>query len=229
MTTAHLYLRVSTGKQADSGLGIEAQEAACRAWCEANGYTVGGVYSDEGVSGGKSMDERPGLMDAVNAVCQGEALVVYDRSRMGRDQIECAIVDRIVDRKGGCTRSANGIANGDGPTDQLLRTILDAVSQWERANSALKTRLAMRAKKARGEYTGGRVLLGYRLAEDGRTLEEDPAEQDAIRLMICRRREGWSFGRIAAELNEDPEDYPTRSGKGWNRSTIARVCTEEGL
>jgi hypothetical protein len=53
------YLRVSTEEQADSGLGLAAQEAASRQECERGGLEILSMHTDAGLSG-KSL-QRPAL------------------------------------------------------------------------------------------------------------------------------------------------------------------------
>ena len=48
------YVRVSTDKQADSGLGLEAQPAAVTAAAHRLGVTLGAVHVDAAVSGSLS-------------------------------------------------------------------------------------------------------------------------------------------------------------------------------
>ena len=57
------YVRVSTSRQADEGVSLEAQERRIRAWAEANDHELIGLHSDPGLSGGK-MANRPGLLAA---------------------------------------------------------------------------------------------------------------------------------------------------------------------
>ena len=45
------YIRVSTEKQANEGVSLEAQEAKIVTWCKANGYELVKVYVDAGISG----------------------------------------------------------------------------------------------------------------------------------------------------------------------------------
>jgi DNA invertase Pin-like site-specific DNA recombinase len=45
------YIRVSTEKQANEGVSLEAQEAKIVSWCKANDYELVKVYVDAGISG----------------------------------------------------------------------------------------------------------------------------------------------------------------------------------
>src|SRR5881296_3498066 len=55
------YIRVSTEEQAQSGLGLEAQERMLRAYCAAKGIALGDVLVDAGYSGKNR--NRPGIAE----------------------------------------------------------------------------------------------------------------------------------------------------------------------
>jgi DNA invertase Pin-like site-specific DNA recombinase len=63
------------------------------------------------------------------------------------------------------TRSAAG---------RLVLNVLASVSQWEREAIGERTSAALKHKAAQGEYIGGDVPYGYRLAADGERLEPHP-------------------------------------------------------
>ena len=58
------YLRVSTDRQAEEGLGLEVQEQTIRGWARQHGHRVVLWARDEGVSGSNGLDMREGLADA---------------------------------------------------------------------------------------------------------------------------------------------------------------------
>ena len=66
------YIRVSTQKQADEGVSLEAQRAKIEAWCLANDYELAGIHCDEGISGTKS--DRDGVLAAMSQAGKGTAL-----------------------------------------------------------------------------------------------------------------------------------------------------------
>ena len=74
------YMRVSTEEQVNSGLGIEAQEAAIR---KGLGKEPDHIFMDKGVSGGRA--DRKGLSDAIDSLRKGDVLVVAKRDRLSRD------------------------------------------------------------------------------------------------------------------------------------------------
>ena len=78
------YVRVSTGEQGESGLGLRAQEAAIRSACEQRGWEL--VEVREEVKSGTRADNRPVLAEVMSALRRGEAeaVVVAKLDRLSR-------------------------------------------------------------------------------------------------------------------------------------------------
>jgi DNA invertase Pin-like site-specific DNA recombinase len=214
------YLRVSTDDQA---LGPEAQRAAIERWAIARGVTVAAWFCDQGVSGAAPLDRRPGLLAALAALAAHGAglLVVAKRDRLARDTMIAAMVERIASSAGALVASAAGEGEGDGPEAQLMRAMVDAFAQYERALIAARTRAALSVKSARGERVGA-VPIGKRLADDGRTLTLDADEDRAVELVRELRGEGWTLRAIAAEL--DARGLRSRTGRAWHPQQVARMA-----
>ena len=69
------YIRVSTAKQAESGLGADAQRDAIERWAKQQGIAIEAVHADEGVSGSTDALDRDGLLDAIGDLQRGDTLV----------------------------------------------------------------------------------------------------------------------------------------------------------
>jgi DNA invertase Pin-like site-specific DNA recombinase len=154
---ATLYLRCSTREQAESGLGLEAQEAACRSFCEKNGLSITGIFRDEGISGSKDFTERPGLCSALSWVTTGKAsrLVVMKLDRLSRDPLTLMTIERLLDKHDSKVVSAYGEGtDSDDPSAVLMRRILAAVAENELRLISMRTSAALQAKRARGERLG---------------------------------------------------------------------------
>lgn len=211
------YRRVSTDEQAESGLGLEAQAAAIRqAVGEPDAW-----YGDEGVSGKEP--NRPGLLAALEALKAGDVLVVAKRDRLARDTFLALWCEKEAKRRGARILSAAGEGtSGEDPAAVLMRTLVDAFATYERQLIGARTAAALKAKRDRGEKTGGTRPYGFRLAADGRSLEADPSEQQALELVRELRTRGRSFRAIGAEL--EARGIPTTTGKvTWTHTAVRKL------
>lgn len=193
------YIRCSTNEQATSGLGLEAQVATLENAARRFGVQLVHVYQDAGISGSSSLEERPGLLDAVEALENGDWLLVTKRDRVGRDLVGVAMIERLIERKGAKIISAlEEGTNGDDPTSILMKRLLDAFSEYERLLIGSRTKAALRAKKARGERVGN-PPYGFEHGEDGELVPER-REQRVIEAVKVLRAKGCSLRRIVKEL-----------------------------
>ncbi len=207
-TAAVIYLRVSTDEQARSGLGIEAQEAACRAFCARQGLAVAAVHADEGLSGRLRLDERPGLVAAVEAHrATGAIIIVHSISRLARSQRE--LWDMVDDRNGLGLPVASATEPFDVSTSmgKAFLGMLATFAMLEADMASDRTKGALAAAKARG------VKLGAPSAER--------LAPDAVRLVRELYATGqYSHRSLADKLNAD--GVPTAKGAGrWWPKTVA--------
>jgi DNA invertase Pin-like site-specific DNA recombinase len=150
------YLRVSTEHQAESGLGLEGQEAALRGAAARLRLTLVCIRVDAGTSGTLGIEDRPVLLDAVAALKRGDVVLVAKRDRLGRDVIAVAMIERLVAKRGARVISAAGEGtDSDDPAAMLMRRMIDAFSEYERLLIAARTRVALAAKRQRGERVSG--------------------------------------------------------------------------
>lgn len=86
-------------------------------------------------------------MDALSILGSGDVLLVAKRDRLGRDPLIVALIEAAVSRKGCRIVSAaeEGTAS-DGPTDVLMRRMVDSFAEYERLVIKSRTRAALDAK-----------------------------------------------------------------------------------
>lgn len=211
------YCRVSSDQQADSGLGLDAQRAAILRWAEARSISVVAWTEDAGVSGASELEKRAGLMSAIAALREHKAgvLVVAKRDRLARDVILAAMAERLVAREGATVASTAGEGEGTDPASMLMRRMVDAFAEYERALIRARTSSALQAKMARGERLGA-ARVGERLTQ-GRY---EP-RADEIELMLRSRElreRGLSLREIQLVLAE--EGYLSRRGNAPRLATL---------
>lgn len=196
--TAVAYLRVSTDRQE---LGPEAQRAAIEAWAAREGVTVAAWHVDAGVSGAAAIADRPELVAALASLTVHRAgvLVVAKRDRLARDVMAAAMLERMALDAGARIVSAAGEGtDSNDPSAVLMRTLVDAFAQYERAMIAARTKAALGAKRARGERAGT-VPYGFTSDAAGR-LSPCPAERAIIAQVHALRAAGVTLRGIVAEL-----------------------------
>lgn len=217
------YIRVSTSEQT---LGSDAQRDALEKWCTAHGAELVEVHEDHGVSGGAAIDQRPGLLAAVDAVDAHGAglLLVAKRDRLARDVIVAAMVERLVSKSGARVESADGAGAGDSPEALLMRRMVDAFAEYERALIRARTKTALAALRRAGKHTGGSAPYGYRVGRGG-VLDAVEHEQTAIAMARDLRACGESYRRIGAQLSA--AGMVPRRGERWQATQIRRMVAAE--
>lgn len=214
------YVRVSTEDQAN---GPVAQRALIERWAASEGVQIVAWHEDLGISGGAPVDQRPALLAALDSLGVHKAglLVVAKRDRLARDVVVAAMVDSLVRRRGAVIVSAgNGAENGDSAEAALMRTMIDAFAQYERALIRQRTTAALAVLKSKGQRTGS-VPFGMRLAADGKMLELDPAEQAVITRARELQAQGASQRAILATLTA--EGIRSRAGGKLALSQVQRM------
>jgi DNA invertase Pin-like site-specific DNA recombinase len=155
MSIAVGYVRVSTSKQADSGLSLEAQRAAIARWCDDAGIVLASIHEDAGVS--TPVAERDGLMSALASARELDAayLVVAKLDRLSRSPFILLTLEQEFSRTGLRITSTEGEGTeSDDPASVLVRRMLQAVAEHELQMIRARTRAGLAAKKARGERLG---------------------------------------------------------------------------
>lgn len=214
MTTGRVitYRRVSTGEQAASGLGLEAQTMALEAYAGRHGLQIASSFADEGVSGSAALGDRLGLLAALNALQAGDVLLVARLDRLSRgDVLEAAMLEEMVGRRGARIVSCQGegTEGEDSPTQLLTRRLLQLVSHYERGLISARTRAALAAKRARGERVGAERY--------GR----DDHERHILATIQDCRAAGYSLRESATELNR--RGFRTRRGGEWRGQLVASL------
>lgn len=220
------YVRVSTEKQLD-GNGLDVQRDAVRAWARANGHRIILIFTEEGVSG--KLEERPALAEALRALKDGQAdgIVVPKLDRLARDLVVQEQLIAEVWRMGAAVFSAVSseadylVDDQADPSRKLIRQVLGAVSEYERAMIALRLRSGRARKAASGGYAYGAPAFGQKAVDKQLTADTD--EQDALARMVELADDGKSLREICAKLEE--EGHRPKRGDRWHPTTVNRCLT----
>jgi len=220
------YVRVSTADQADHGVSLEAQEGRVRDWCVANGYVLGEVFVDRGLSGGRA-DNRPALQQALAATRRGDALVVYSLSRLARSTRDTLEIADALEIQGADLVSLSEKIETTSAAGRMTFRLLAVLAEFERDVISERTSMAMRHMRANSRFTGGRVPFGFTLLGNGE-LEAVPEEQAVIAKVQALHALGeTSLRKIAAVLGQ--EGQLSRTGRFYVPEQIRRMLRAEPL
>jgi len=220
------YIRVSTRKQGDSGLGLESQQKICGDFIKAQGGENVAEFRD--VESGTHRDRR-GLADAI-AYCKKNdcALVLAKLDRLARDVEFCfKVVNTGIE-----------IHFCDMPqVNTLLLGVFASVAQYERELTSDRTTKALAAKKARGEKTGGAsdkwAMAWARKSDEKKKLEY--MEKGKLRNeRYLQSRDVQVFLKVLRNVfkdactGDDPRkwDWACINTKGTNKDLVWRLMAD---
>jgi len=217
------YVRVSTDRQAEQGVSLEAQEAKIRAMATVQGAELFEVIVDGGESA-KNLN-RPGLQRLLALVDSGkvEAVIIAKLDRLTRSVKDLCSLLELFEKRGVALISVAESLDTASAAGRLVITIMAAVSQWEREAIGERTPDALRHKRTSGERVGN-IRFGFRLSPDGKHVEPDPGEQGVLTEIGHMRQSGHTLRGIAAALNR--KALRTRGGSAWRLEHVARIIKQ---
>lgn len=221
------YLRVSTDKQADHGISLDAQRAKVIAYAQLYDLELVSIEVDAGESA-KSL-ERPALQVALSKLKRGEAdaLLVVKLDRLTRSVVDLGeLLEAYFKDERRALLSVSEQIDTRSAAGRMVLNILTVVGQWEREAIGERTKLAMKHLAAQGKYVGGKVPYGSAIGGDGETLVPNPAEQLVIAAVRTLRALGMTLRAIAAELAR--RGMRSRAGKRFKPSAIAAILAKAG-
>jgi len=228
------YIRVSTKTQVADGDGLAIQERSIRKWAKANGHRIVTICHDDGISGAKSVADRPGLSEALDMLRpppQATGLVVAKLDRLARALHVQESVLQVAWRAGASVFTVDGGEvlqdDPDDPMRTFLRQVVGGVAQLERNLIAKRMRDGRQAKAAAGRHAVGDYPFGYHGDGKGRERDASPRddEQRAVRRIVELRIGGASYREIASTL--DAEGLPPRRAERWSPASVRNVAERE--
>jgi DNA invertase Pin-like site-specific DNA recombinase len=242
------YRRVSTVKQGESGLGLEAQDAAIDAYCRANGCTPVATYTEVETAKKDEMENRPELVKAIAHAKRAKALLVIAKlDRLSRSVYVTAQLHKT---------GVEFVACDNPHANRMTIQILAVMAEHEALMISSRTKGALAAYKA-GRRVSKRIRLLYpngvpadvveatagklgaslpqcrkltpearalgviRSAASRRAAAIAAVDDLAPRMVQMWEEEGLSLRAIAGRLND--EEQTTRTGKPWSPMAVKRV------
>lgn len=212
------YVRVSTLDQAREGVSLDAQTERIRAYCAMAGLELVAIIREEGVSGAKALDSRPGGQELLEALAGGQVLhvVALKLDRLFRDAVDALTSTREWDRAGVSLHLVDmggQTLNTGSAMGRMFLTMTAAFAELERNLISERTRTALQHKKAQGIRLGG-VPLG-----------ETDEELRTVARIFELREQGNTLRAIAAQLVA--EGRRTKKGGKWAAETVRSVLSRQ--
>ncbi|MBO9541472.1 recombinase family protein [bacterium] len=209
------YYRVSTKGQGQSGLGLEAQEAAVRQFLNGGDWQVLAEYTDV-ESGTRKGNERPELKRAIQHAQREKAtLLIAKLDRLARNvHFVSGLMESRVDFLAADMPQAN----------KLTIHILAAVAEAEAEAISARTKAALAAARERGTKLGNPKNLTSAAQAKGAQATRDKAitaYANQAGNIASLKQQGLSFRQIAAQLNE--RGAVTASGLPFQAMTVKRI------
>jgi DNA invertase Pin-like site-specific DNA recombinase len=210
------YLRVSTQRQGQSGLGLEAQREAVAVWLNGGDWTL--IEEHVEVESGKRADNRPALAKAFDACRAYNAkLVIAKLDRLSRDAHFLLGLQKA---------GVEFIAVDMPHANRLTVGVMALVAEQEREAISQRTKAALAAAKARGTKLGKPKGTPVPRSDVGRIngskANAANAEAFAERLRpILDQFSGKSANAAALELNR--RGYATARGGQWSATQVIAI------
>ncbi len=216
------YMRTSSAANVGDGKDSEArQRKAIEGYAKASGIVVVDWFYDAAVSGADAIEARPGFAALLARIAGNGArtIIVETASRFARDLMVQEVGFAMLQDLGVTLIATDSPSSflDDGPTSKLIRQILGAVSEFDKAMIVAKLKGARdRVRRARGKCEGRKA---YAEREGGQELI-------ATAQQLRRNPNGrpQSLRRIAADLAS--RGYVTPSGRLYSASAIASMLGE---
>lgn len=232
-----LVRRVSTAGQAVDGYGLDAQEADCHRWATlqtAPAVRIVHMVTDGDGKAGKSgttlLDERPGLMTAMQWIAdeQADGILAPNLDRLARElTVQEAVLSYVWAIGGRVFTADHGEHLEDDASDPMrtaMRQMRGVFHQLDRGLIIKRLTEGRAAKGARGGYAYGAPRFGQR-AVDNELTDDERENAIAEQMERWRDQEGLGVRAIAARANA--EGLRSKRGGRWHPTTVARLLSPQ--
>lgn len=216
------YARFSSNNQREES--IDAQLRAIRDYCEKENIELIAEFTDEAVSG--KTDDRKNFQNMINQLLKGhiqaDYVLVHKFNRFARNKFDSALYKKKLKDIDIKVVSVSQKID-DTPEGELLEGFLETIDQYYSANLAAEVRKGLRENALKGRHTGGQVLFGYSLDDEGHYVPNENAK--IVRRIFEEYVAGYPKTEICEKLNK--EGYRNQRGKKFNTRTLYDLLRNE--
>ena len=236
---AALYMRVSTGRQAEHDLSIPDQKAQLKSWCRSNRYDVVVEFVEAGASAVD--DRRPVFQQMIERACDGEhafdAIVVHSYSRFFREAFEQEFYLRKLAKHGVKVISiTQPVGDETEPIQAMMRKVIALFDEYQSKENAKHVIRSMKENARQGFWNGATCPLGYRLVEVGKrgnkvkkALAIDAVDAETVkliyRLYLYGDGNSGALGVKEVVKRLNAEGYRTPRDNTFGVGTLHKILT----
>lgn len=213
------YLRQSKRKL--DSISFDIQQSAIEDHCRSNNLELVAVHGDEGISGLKGIDERPGMQAALTDLKtgKGEVLVVWKFSRVSRNRLHQAMILQELKDLGAGIQAATEPIDTSSAAGQFGMDVLLSLAQMEATQRGEVWKESHESRLRRGLHPQHRQFFGYDKDRERGYIPNDAA--DLVRECYRKYLAGVGFKAIGYWLDEQGSQQPL--GKPWNMVSVRRM------
>jgi site-specific DNA recombinase len=232
-----LYLRVSTGRQAENDVSLPSQRDTTTRYCAAQGWEVVTEFVEPGASA--TDDKRPVFQKMLEQATSSERtfdiICVHSFSRFYRNGAEMEMTIRRL-KKYGVDVVSTTQPTGDDPSQHLMRQMIGLFDEYTSRENGKNVTRAMRESAKQGFWNGATPPLGYKIIEAERRgakikkkLDIDPVEAELVRLIFQLYTEGdhltGALGIKETTKWLNAHGYRTRKGATFGIGPVHGILT----
>ncbi|WP_373502688.1 recombinase family protein [Aestuariivirga sp.] len=216
LTKAVGYTRQSSAANVGADKDSETrQRTAITGHARAHGYDIVGWYCDAAVSGADPITDRPGFSEMLTRLIANGAktVIVESPDRFARD-LMVQLTGHDLLKAQGITlipASAPDFFAEDTPTAVLVRQVLGAIAQFDKATTVAKLAAARKRKREANGKCEGRKSIA----------EREPKAVARARELASVRKMKPSLRSIAATLAD--EGFHSSTGQPFTAKTVASM------
>lgn len=199
------YIRVSTGTQAEKGIGLDVQRDCIYKYAHDHEITIEKIFDDAGVSGTK--ETRDSFEELVAVLERGDIVIVQNTNRLWRDIFAEAAILKTLMNIGADFRSYDEPELSidyvlKNPEGALMFGVMSAIATFQRLEINRKLSRARTLKAHKGDKPAGVCPFGYQYAADKKSVEINQDEAQTVKYIFSEAQKGSSLQKIADKLNE---------------------------
>ena len=186
-----LYVRVTTDHQS-----VKNQEIELQAVAERHGWQVVSVYRDQGISGAKGRDKRPGLDKLLQAVARKEfdLVAAWSVDRLGRSLIDLVGILQEFHAKGVDLYLHQQGLDTTTPSGKAMFQMMGVFAEFERSMIHERVMVGLARARAEGTQLGRPAKVADNVAKV-KALRAARAAGKSIRTIA--REQGVGIGTVS--------------------------------